>query len=131
MAAFHDLAPRLSHLREQGLTIASDYKSTPSQWLKMALDGVDLRVINAKGVKVNDTPVLIRLSKLEELIAGGCPTAQSVQSEILTFTDIVAPTIEERQPSRRERRQQKREAAAEAVRAALVGEKERASNGIG
>ena len=72
MASRFDLAPRLAQLQERGLVVASDYKGSPSAWLLSALEGCDVRVINVKGIKLDDTPVLVRLSKLEELIAAAC-----------------------------------------------------------
>lgn len=69
MASSFDLAPRLAALQASGLTVVTDYKGSPSAWLQTALDGVDLRVINVKGIAANDTLVMVRLSKLEELIA--------------------------------------------------------------
>lgn len=72
MASRFDLAPRLAQLQERGLVVASDYKGSPAQWLLSALDGVDVRVINVKGIGIDDTPVMVRLSKLEELFAAAC-----------------------------------------------------------
>jgi hypothetical protein len=69
MASQFDLAPRLSALQGAGLNIASHYQSSPAQWLAHALDGVDVAVINCKGTPADRTPVLITLSKLEELVA--------------------------------------------------------------
>lgn len=71
MASSFDLAPRLAALQAAGLTVASDYKGAPAQWLATALDGTDARVKNCKGIGADDTVVMIRLSKLEELIAAG------------------------------------------------------------
>lgn len=69
MASSFDLAPRLAALQAAGMTVASDYQGNPAKWLTAALDGVDCRVINVKGIKADDTVVMIRLAKLEELLA--------------------------------------------------------------
>ena len=68
MASQFDLAPRLAALQAQGLAVESDYKGSPVQWLTAALNGVDLRVINVKGIRADDTVVMVRLSRLEELM---------------------------------------------------------------
>lgn len=68
MASFFDLAPRLAALQSAGLLVASDYKGAPAQWLLSALDGVDVRAINCKGIKPDDVPVMIRLSALEAML---------------------------------------------------------------
>ena len=70
MASQFDLAPRLAALQAQGLTVASDYHGNPAKWLQTALQDVDVRVVNCKGTKVDDVPVLVRLSKLESLVNG-------------------------------------------------------------
>jgi hypothetical protein len=69
MASQHDLQPRIDALQRTGLIIPSDYQGHPSQWLVVALEDVDARAINIKGCTVDDVPVLIRLSFLENLLA--------------------------------------------------------------
>ena len=73
MASQFDLAPRLAALQASGLSVASDYRGTPARWLVHALDDCDCRVINVKGSKADDTPVMVRLSKLEELVGASDP----------------------------------------------------------
>lgn len=68
MASQFDLAPRLADLQDAGLKVSSHYRGVPSIWLTSALDDVDICVVNVKGVKTDDTVVMIRLSKLEELV---------------------------------------------------------------
>jgi len=69
MASQFDLAPRLSALQDAGLKVSSHYRGVPSIWLTSALDDVDVACINIKGVKLDDTIVMVKLSKLEELVA--------------------------------------------------------------
>jgi hypothetical protein len=69
MASQFDLAPRLSKLQEQGLKVASQYRGVPAIWLTDALKEVDLHVVNVRGTKIDDVIVMVRLSKLEELVA--------------------------------------------------------------
>ena len=69
MASQFDLAPRIAALQASGLVVTSEYRGNPPAWLTSALDGVDLHVLNCKGVKVDDTIVMVRLAKLEQLIA--------------------------------------------------------------
>jgi hypothetical protein len=69
MASQFDLAPRLAALEAAGMAVTSEYRGAPPQWLTTALDGVDLRVVNCKGVKPDDVVVMVKLSKLEELVA--------------------------------------------------------------
>ncbi len=69
MASHFDLAPRLAALQAQGLEVASDYHGSPAKWLQEALQDVDARVINVKGIKADDVPVMVRLSFLERLLA--------------------------------------------------------------
>lgn len=69
MASQFDLAPRLSALEEMGLTVTSDYNSAPPRWLLQALKDNDVRVLNVKGIPVNDSICMIRLSFLEALLA--------------------------------------------------------------
>jgi hypothetical protein len=72
MASRFDLEPRIEALQATGLVVESDYKGDPPKWLSTALIGVDLRVLNCKGTKVDDTVVMVRLSKLEHiLVAAG------------------------------------------------------------
>lgn len=68
MASQFDLAPRLAALQAKGLKVSSQYRGVPSIWLSSALDDVDVACINVKGTKVEDTIVMLRLSKLEELV---------------------------------------------------------------
>lgn len=68
MASQFDLAPRLAALQASGLAVTSDYQGNPAKWLQQALDGCDCLVVNIKGTKADDVPVMVRLSKLEELI---------------------------------------------------------------
>ena len=75
MASSFDLAPRLAALQSSGLNVASDYQGTPAKWLQHALDSCDVRVINVKGSKADDVPVMVRLSTLEELV--GVVTAET------------------------------------------------------
>lgn len=70
MASHFDLAPRLAALQAKGLRVQSDYHGTPAKWLQAALHDTDLRVINVKGIKADDTICMIRLSQLEALVAG-------------------------------------------------------------
>lgn len=69
MASSFDLAPRLAALQASGLKVSSEYRGTPAIWLTAALDGVDLCAVNVRGVKLDDTICMVRLSKLEELVA--------------------------------------------------------------
>jgi hypothetical protein len=69
VASHFDLQPRLAALEEAGLKVASEYRGVPSIWLTAALDDVDVCAVNVKGVKLNDTIMMLRLSKLEELVA--------------------------------------------------------------
>lgn len=69
MASSFDLAPRLAALQEMGLAVESDYNGSPARWLQTALKDTDVRVINVKGIKADDTICMVRLSKLEELVA--------------------------------------------------------------
>ncbi len=68
MASQFDLAPRLAALQDAGLKVSSHYRGVPSIWLTSALDDVDLCVVNVRGIKLDDTIVMLRLSKLEELV---------------------------------------------------------------
>jgi hypothetical protein len=68
MASRFDLEPRVERLQAAGLVVESDYQGNPPKWLMGALANVDLRVLNCKGIKVDDTVVMVRLSKLEELL---------------------------------------------------------------
>jgi hypothetical protein len=70
LASQFDLAPRLAALQAAGLKVASEYRGTPAIWLTTALEDVDVCAINVRGVKLNDTIVMVRLSKLEELVIG-------------------------------------------------------------
>lgn len=69
MASSFDLAPRLAALQAMGLDVASDYNGQPARWLQTALDDCDLRVINVKGIRADNTICMIRLSFLEKLLA--------------------------------------------------------------
>ena len=69
MASRFDLEPRIAALQDKGLAVTSDYKGAPPQWLTTSLDGCDVRVVNTKGTKPDDVVVMIKLSKLEELVA--------------------------------------------------------------
>lgn len=69
MASQFDLAPRLAALQAQGLTVTSNYMGSPARWLQRALDDVDLRVINVKGIGADDVPVMVRLAFLERILA--------------------------------------------------------------
>jgi hypothetical protein len=71
MASQFDLAPRLAELQAAGLTVKSEYRGNPAQWLSGALDGVDLYVLNIKGSKPNDVLCMVRLSTLEKLLTKG------------------------------------------------------------
>lgn len=68
MASHFDLATRLAALQDSGLRVASQYRGTPAIWLTSVLDDADVAVINVKGVKTDDTIVMLRLSKLEALL---------------------------------------------------------------
>lgn len=68
MASQFDLAPRLAALQASGLKVSSQYRGVPSIWLSSALDDVDLAVVNVKGTKTDDVIVMVRLSKIEELV---------------------------------------------------------------
>ena len=68
LASSFDLAPRLAALQAAGYVVASDYRGDPPKWLTTALQDVDLHIVNCKGVKVDDTPVLLKLATLEELV---------------------------------------------------------------
>ena len=69
MASSFDLAPRLSALQAAGLRVSSQYRGVPSIWLTSALDDVDVACINIKGVRVDDSIVMVKLSTLEALVA--------------------------------------------------------------
>lgn len=69
MASHFDLAPRLAALQAAGLKVSSEYRGTPAIWLTAALKDVDLCAVNVRGVKLDDTIVMVKLSKLEELVA--------------------------------------------------------------
>lgn len=69
LASHFDLAPRLAALQASGLKVSSEYRGTPAIWLTAALEGVDLCAVNVRGVKLDDTIVMVKLSKLEELVA--------------------------------------------------------------
>jgi hypothetical protein len=72
MASQFDLQPRIERLQAAGLTVASDYKGAPPKWLTTALNDSDAHVLNCKGTRPDDTVVLLKLSKLEQiLIAAG------------------------------------------------------------
>lgn len=71
MASHFDLAPRLAALQAQGLTVESDYHGSPARWLQQALTDCDVRCLNTKGTKTDDVIVMVRLSKLEELVNAG------------------------------------------------------------
>lgn len=68
MASSFDLAPRLAALQAMGLEVISDYNGSPARWLQTALDGTDVRVINVKGIKADNTICMVRLSFLENLL---------------------------------------------------------------
>jgi hypothetical protein len=69
MASRFDLQPRIEALQATGLNVGSDYQGNPPKWLVGALADVDLRVVNVKGTKVDDTIVLVKLSEFERLLA--------------------------------------------------------------
>ena len=69
MASQFDLAARIEALQASGLTVESEYKGNPPAWLTSALSNADLRVINCKGIGADNTIVMVRLGKLEQLIA--------------------------------------------------------------
>lgn len=69
MAAWFDLIQRVEALEESGLTVATDYHGQGlPKWLLPALGDCDVFVLNAKGVAVDDTLVIVRLARLENLI---------------------------------------------------------------
>ena len=68
MASRFDLAPRIAALQATGLTVATDYQGKPPKWLMGALADVDLRVLNCKGTKADDTVVMVKLATLEQLV---------------------------------------------------------------
>ena len=68
MASQFDLAPRLAALKAAGLVVEGDYKGSPAKWLVTALKGRDAYVLNCKGVNADNTIVMVKLSKLEELM---------------------------------------------------------------
>jgi hypothetical protein len=68
MASRFDLAPRIEALQAAGLNVGSDYKGDPPKWLVSALDDVDLRVVNVKGIKADDTVVMVKLATLEQFV---------------------------------------------------------------
>jgi hypothetical protein len=69
MASRFDLAPRIEALQAAGLMVTSDYQGKPAKWLTTALADCDMHVLNCKGVKVDDTLCMVRLSKFEQLIS--------------------------------------------------------------
>lgn len=69
MASQHDLQPRIDALAAAGWNMGSIYQGTPPQWLVTALDTHDALVINAKGVGVDETLVLISLPTFENMTA--------------------------------------------------------------
>ncbi len=68
MASSFDLAPRLAELQAAGLTVKSEYRGNPAQWLSGALAGVDIYVLNIKSSKPDDVLCMVRLSTLEEFV---------------------------------------------------------------
>ncbi len=68
MASQFDLAPRLAALQAAGLTVKSEYRGNPAQWLSGALAGVDVFALNVKGSKPDDVLCMVRLSTLEALL---------------------------------------------------------------
>jgi len=68
MASRFDLEPRIEALQAAGLNVDTDYRGDPPKWLTLALNDVDLHIINCKGVKADDTVILVKLTKLEQLI---------------------------------------------------------------
>jgi hypothetical protein len=69
MASQFDLGPRIEALQATGLIVTSEYRGTPPQWLVSALADVDVHIVNCKGIGADDTIVMVRLGKLEQLIA--------------------------------------------------------------
>jgi hypothetical protein len=70
MAAWFDLKDRVEALEEAGIAVDSAYRGEGlPKWLTPALGGCDVYVLNAKGVAVDDALCVVRLSKLEELMA--------------------------------------------------------------
>jgi hypothetical protein len=88
MASRFDLEPRIEALQAAGLVVESEYRGSPPKWVSTALDGVDLYIVNCKGTKTNDTLVLVRLSKLEELLE--TESACQLRTEISwTFVNLI------------------------------------------
>jgi hypothetical protein len=64
------LIHRVEALEEQGLTVATDYHGQGlPKWLLPALGDCDVFVLNAKGIAVDDTLCIVRMSRLEKLLA--------------------------------------------------------------
>jgi hypothetical protein len=86
MASQFDLAPRLAALQAAGLKVASEYRGTPAIWLTSALDGVDLCVVNVRGIKLDDTIVMVRLATLEKLVEDATHYRESAAALQLNYT---------------------------------------------
>jgi hypothetical protein len=72
MAAWFDLIQRVEALEERGLTVATDYHGQGlPKWLLPALEECDVFVLNAKGIATDDTLCIVRLARLERVLAPG------------------------------------------------------------
>jgi hypothetical protein len=80
VASKFDLEKRIEALQAAGLAVESEYRGTPPQWLTSALFKLDLRVINCKGIGADDTIVMVRLGKLEQLIATATEPIEKVKA---------------------------------------------------
>lgn len=69
MASWHDLEPRIGVLEETGRKVALQYHGQGlPRWLE-AITENDILVVNVKGVRLNDTLCVLKLSDLEALLA--------------------------------------------------------------
>jgi len=73
MASWHDLEPRITALEASGRTVALQYHGQGlPKWLEAVLSN-DVLVVNVKGVRLNNTLCVMKLSELEKLLGIGEP----------------------------------------------------------
>ena len=70
MAAWFDLIQHVEALEERGLTVVTDYHGQGlPKWLAPALGDCDVFVLNVKNVPTDSTLCIVRLARLEQLLA--------------------------------------------------------------
>lgn len=84
MAAWHDLEPRIAKLEATGRKVALQYHGQGlPRWLEAVMEN-DILVVNCKGVRLDNTLCVIKLSDLEALLGDGSLSKEQKENEVET-----------------------------------------------